>query len=120
MEGDHLPKWLNEVTPWAFVAGAGMLGRLMNHAKLVQTGKRKPLSWALLWDLPIALGSGWVAYGIAVYFKVAWEPTLSLAIVASYLGPYFIDTLFEKWTNIRFGKQLSTAETPAKETGEAG
>lgn len=113
-------KWLNDIAPWALVAGAGMLGRLMNHAKMVQTGKRKPLSWALLWDLPIALGSGWVAYGVAVYLHFAFPPTISFAIVASYLGPYAIDTLFEKWTNFKFGRQLaSQPAAPAAPTNEA-
>lgn len=107
--GDDMPKWLQDSVPWALVGGAGMLGRLMYHAKQVQAGNRKPFSWVLFWDLPIALGAGWVAYGIAIYFKVPWEATISLSIVASYLGPYAIDTLFEKWSNFRFGSKKDAA-----------
>lgn len=111
---DGLPKWLNDSIPWALVGGAGMLGRLMYHAKMVQAGQRKPLSWALLWDLPIALGSGWFAYGIATYFGFLWEATISIAIAASYLGPYAIDTIFDKWANYIFSKR--SPEPPATGT----
>lgn len=83
--------------PWLITGGAGVLGRLMFHAKQVQSGQRKPLSWALLWDLPIALGMGWIALGLAGYLGVKWEATVSIALVASYLGPYGVDTAFAKW-----------------------
>lgn len=103
-------KWLNEAMPWALVGAAGVLGRLMFHAKQVQAGKRKPFSWVLIWDLPIALGSGWASYGIAIYFKVPWEMQISAAIIASYLGPYAVDTLFEKWSNFKFGRKTDATD----------
>lgn len=81
-----------------------MLGRLTYHARQVQLGKRKPFSWVLLWDIPVALCMGWIAFGGATWFKVPWEATVSLALVASYLGPYTIDLLFVKWADIKFGK----------------
>lgn len=74
-----------------------MLGRLMYHARQVQAGKRKPFSVALMFDLPIALGCGWIASGICTYFNLVWEAHISAAIVASYLGPYGLDTVFAKW-----------------------
>lgn len=82
-----------------------MLGRLMYHARQVQLGKRKPWSWVLLWDVPVALSMGWIAYGGATFFKVPWEATVSLALIASYLGPYGIDALFVKWADWKFGKR---------------
>lgn len=81
-----------------------MLGRLTYHAYQVQLGKRKPFSWVLLWDIPVALTMGWVAFGIAAWFKVSWEVTVSLALVASYLGPHGIDVLFTKWADWKFQK----------------
>lgn len=84
-----------------------MLGRLMYHAKLVQQGKRKPFSVALVFDIPIALGSGWVAIGISTYFKLPWEAIVSSAIVAAYFGPYGMDTIFSRWLD-RKGKQDGT------------
>lgn len=80
-----------------------MLGRLMYHAKLVQRGERKPFSAALLFDIPIALGSGWVSIGFCKYMDMPWEAVVSSAIVAAYFGPYGMDTLFAKWAN-RKGK----------------
>lgn len=106
-----LHKWLNEMVPWVLMGGAGMLGRLMYHARLVQAGTHKPFTWVLLWDLPIALGAGWVAYGLATWLHVVWEVTVSLSIVVSYLGPYAIDTVFAKWADTKFGKSEQNADT---------
>lgn len=88
-----------------------MVGRLMYHAKLVQLGKRKPFSWTLLWDIPIALGMGWIALGIAQWFGLAWEPTVSISMAASYLGPYSIDTAFIKVMDWKFGKKETAHAT---------
>lgn len=82
---------------WIWLGGAGLLGRLMYHAKQVQQGKRKPFSWVLAWDAPIALAMGWIALGISTYFHTAWPVSVSIALVCAYLGPYSIDTLFASW-----------------------
>jgi len=103
------PDWpaLNEA--YAYTGGAGVIGRLMFHARQVQMGKRKPWSWALVFDLPIAFGMGWSAYGLAVWFGLAPEPTISVAIAASYLGPYSVDRAFALFAERYFNK-------PARET----
>lgn len=85
------------VAPWLYIGGAGMLGRVMYHAKQVQAGKRKPFSWTLLWDVPIALGMGWIALGIGTFFKVQWEVTVSIGLAIAYLGPYVLDMLFARY-----------------------
>lgn len=81
-----------------------MIGRLMYHAKMVQAGQKKPLSWALFWDIPIALGTGWIALGISEAFGVQWHGVVSISIVAGYMGPYGIDTVFARWSDWKFGK----------------
>lgn len=86
--------WQGIPDAYLYTGGAGIVGRLMFHAQQVQRGRRKPLSWALMLDLPIALGMGWLAYGVGVWLKMASEPTVSLAIAASYLGPYSVDRIF--------------------------
>lgn len=85
--------------PWAMIGGAGMLGRLMHHAKQVQAGKRKPFTWALLWDVPIALCMGWISLGLGTWLHVQWEVTVSMALVIAYLGPYGIDTIFAAYAD---------------------
>ena len=89
--------------PWLITGGAGMLGRIMFHAVQVQKGARKPFSWVLIWDLPVAVSMGWIAYGLAAWAKIPWESTVSFSLVVSYLGPYGVDTLFAKWANWKFG-----------------
>lgn len=61
---------VNEAAPYVWTGGAGVVGRLMFHARQVQQGKRKPLSWALLFDLPIALAMGWIVYGVCVWLRM--------------------------------------------------
>lgn len=92
-------------TQWLFTGGAGLLGRLMFHAKLVQTGQRKPFSWVLVWDIPIALGMGWISLGLSRWLDVAWEMTISISLIVAYLGPYGIDTIFLKWSDWKFGNK---------------
>lgn len=91
--------------PYIWTGGAGVIGRLMFHARQVQRGKRKPLSWALAFDLPIALAMGWITYGLCVWLRLDPEPTISAAIAASYLGPYSVDSLFaraaDRWVSER-------------------
>jgi len=95
---------MNEAMPYAWTGGAGVMGRLMFHARQVQQGKRKPLTWALLFDLPIALAMGWMVYGLCVWFDLAAQPTVSAAIAASYLGPYSVDRVFTLLADKWFGK----------------
>ena len=95
----------NALGPWAATGGAGMLGRLMFHARQVQMGRRKPFTWALFWDIPIALGMGWIALGLASWLGVRHEVMVSIALVVAYLGPYGMDTLFAKWSDYKFGKK---------------
>lgn len=92
-ELNELPS-LNDAYIWT--GGAGMLGRLMFHAREVQRGRRKPLTWALLFDVPIALAMGWSAYGVCVWLGLEMEPTLTAAILSSYLGPYTVDWVFAR------------------------
>ena len=99
---DYRFSWADGL-PWAMIGGAGVLGRLMYHAKLVQAGKRKPFTWALLWDVPIALGMGWIALGLGTWLHVQWEVTVSLALGIAYLGPYGIDSVFARWADKKFG-----------------
>lgn len=94
-----------DALPWLLTGGAGMLGRLMFHARQVQRGARKPFSWVLFWDIPIALGMGWAALGLGIWLKIPWEATVSVSLAASYLGPHIIDLLFVKWSEAKFGKQ---------------
>ena len=85
----------DSMVPWAASGGAGLLGRTMYIAKQIQQGRRKPLTWALLLDVPIALATGWMALGLAAWLNIPYEAKISLAIFSGYLGPYGIDTLFD-------------------------
>lgn len=98
---------MQEAMPWAYAGGAGLIGRLMYHAQQVQRGKRKPFSVTLLFDLPIALAMGWLIYGLAVWLKLAPEPTVSLAIAAAYLGPYSVDRIFGRLADRYLGKEAA-------------
>lgn len=104
--GDGMDNWpgLNEVAPYAWSGGAGLLGRIMFHARQVQAGRRKPISWALLWDVPIALAMGWIAFGVCRWQGLPHELTVSAAILASYLGPYTVDLIVARGADKYLGK----------------
>lgn len=111
LEKREMADWtgMQDAVPYAWTGGAGLLGRLMFHAREVQQGRRKPLSWALVIDMPIALGMGWLAYGVAKWFTLGLEPTISAAIAASYLGPYTVDRLLSRLSDKYLGKQDAPA-----------
>lgn len=104
--------WLgmSEAAPYAWTGGAGLMGRLMYHAQQVQRGRRKPLSWSLFFDVPIAVGMGWLVYGLCVWLRLDPQPTVSAAIAAGHLGPYSIDRMFTAWAD-----RFSRPATPAAE-----
>lgn len=89
--------------PYAWTGAASLLGRLMYHARQVQQGHRKPVSWALLLDLPIALAMGWLIYGVCVWADFSPELTISAAIAAAYLGPWTVDRMFAVLADRYFG-----------------
>lgn len=101
---------MNEGAPYVWTGGAGLLGRLMFHARQVQQGRRKPASIALAFDLPIALAMGWITYGICVWFDLRPEPTISAAIAVSYLGPYSVDRMFARIADKYLGQAREQAE----------
>lgn len=77
---------------------AALLGRLIYHAREVQAQRRKPFSAELLWELPIALGMGFVVFGTLRGVSQWWpewaiplEGMLAVSIVLSYLGPRIFD-----------------------------
>lgn len=98
-----------DAAPWIWIGVAAMVGRLMYHAKLVQAGKRKAVSWVLFWDIPIAVCMGWITLGFGKWIGLDWEPTVSLSMVMAYLGPYSMDTVFRKWADWKFGKKSDVA-----------
>lgn len=100
-----MAEWNGVQEAYAWTGAAGVLGRLMLHARMVQQGKRKPWSWALMFDLPIAFAMGWITFGLCVWFKLAPEPTISAAIAVSYLGPYSVDRVFSLLADKYFTKK---------------
>lgn len=111
---DDFKAFTQDALPWLYVGGASMIGRLMYHAKQVQEGKRKPLSWALFWDVPIAVGMGWIALGFGKWIGLSWEPTVSLSMACSYIGPYGVDRVFSKVLDWKFGGEKDNGNAANK------
>lgn len=78
---------------WLAVIGAAIAGRMMAHAKAVQDGQRRFFGPHLLWEIPIALGMGYIAAGSAEWMGLAGNPQLALVAAASYLGPSGVEAL---------------------------
>jgi hypothetical protein len=95
--------WQGIPDAYLYTGGAGIVGRLMFHAQQVQRGRRKPLSWALTLDLPIALGMGWLAYGVGVWLKMASEPTVSSPSLPATSGPTRWTGSLPRWLTVTRG-----------------
>jgi drug/metabolite transporter (DMT)-like permease len=70
---------------------AGMIGRLMHHAREVQALRRQPFSWHLLWELPIACGMGLIANALCEYMGFSRTVSVGVVVSISYLGPSFVE-----------------------------
>ena len=64
----------------------GLLGRLMSMAQ----ERRNPFSGALAWELPAAIGLGWLGRAIGEYVGLQGFELMSASIVVAYMGPRMI------------------------------
>jgi hypothetical protein len=71
-----------------FSAGAGLLGRMM--ALAIET-PRRPFGWSLVWELPVAVGMGYVGSAAGDWMGLPWRESYGLGIVSGYLGPRVVD-----------------------------
>lgn len=86
---------LGDVLNYLLAGGAGIMGRAMYHAHLIQRGEQKPWLW-IFCDLLIALGMGWIVLGLGDWLGMGMSTTQSLAIVAGWAGPQLIDKLITR------------------------
>lgn len=63
------------------------LGGLLGRIVAMTEERRNPLSWAILWEIPAAVASGFVGFAIGAHFGWSSWPLLGCAIVAGLLGP---------------------------------
>lgn len=82
---------------WMAVILAAIAGRMMAHAMAVQVGQRKPLGPHLLWEIPIAIGMGYIAAGFAEWAGFEGNPQLALVAAASYLGPNGVEAIVSRF-----------------------
>jgi len=75
----------------------GGIGRLMS---LAHEPARGPLTWNLLWELPVAIGMGMIGRGIGDYVGLTGFPLFSASIAAAYLGPKLISWAAQKWIGV--------------------
>lgn len=92
---DHNGFGLGDALQYFWAGGAGIMGRVMYHAHLLQRGERKPIWW-IVCDLLIALGMGWIVLGLGDWFDVSYSAVQSMAIMAGWAGPQLIDRIIAK------------------------
>ncbi|KJV09483.1 hypothetical protein VZ95_11240 [Elstera litoralis] len=97
----NLGGWLQEVastltTGVGSAAAGGVLGALIKHARAVRSGRRRAISWGLVWELPTAYGMGMVGVGLGQWAKLSPDTVFSLAIVLGYLGPRVFDEILDR------------------------
>jgi LydA holin phage, holin superfamily III len=91
---DYLPPpWRDTALGAGLAVLLGLVGRLMHHSRQVQLGRRRFWSASLLWELPVAVGTGFMGQGVAEYLGLAgWQETAAVVTVA-YLGPGFVEAV---------------------------
>lgn len=96
LENFNEPEWLKNITHGSLVSFFwALVGRAMFHAKLVQQGRRRVFSLALIWELPIALGMYMVGAGVADALGSTGHIRDGIIVSCAYLGPRAIEQLFE-------------------------
>ena len=80
----------------ATAGGFGLLGRLVYWA---HHQSHHPIGLSLLWELPLALGMGFIGMGIGEYLQLTEKQTDALMICVSYVGPRVIDILLLRMTS---------------------
>ena len=83
---------IGDAMQYILAGGAGVVGQIMRHMHMIQTGNRKPWLWTFF-DMGIALGIGWIVLGLGDWFSVPFKATQSLAILAGWGGPHLMDAL---------------------------
>jgi len=74
----------------------GLIGRLM----FLSQENRRPFSWSLLWELPIAIGMGIIGHGIGQWVGLFGLTLFSASIVCGYLGPRVISWIIAHYIKI--------------------
>lgn len=83
---------LADALQYLLTGGAGVVGRGMYHLHLLQKGESRSWVWTLC-DMLIALGIGWTVLGIGDWLGISLKATQSLAILAGWGGPHYMDRL---------------------------
>lgn len=76
---------------------AAVLGRAMWHARQVSAGRRRLLSWALAWELLMAVGMAFVGDGLGEHLALSSGARVALIAVLAYLGPRGTEAILERW-----------------------
>jgi hypothetical protein len=75
----------------------GLLGRLIALA----SSARRPNGWALLWEIPMAIGLGVVGKGVADGLHLEGFPHYAVVIAVAYSGPRYLDLILARWAETK-------------------
>lgn len=84
----------HEIDPGAAALAAlgGIIGRLIG---IIRSDDRR-WGWRMLWELPVAIGMGWIGAGIAEFFDLRGFAAYAAMISAGYIGPRLVDEIFDR------------------------
>lgn len=90
---DIPPPMAETITGGSLAALWGLVGRLMYRARSASLGRRRFFDIALLYELPIAIGTGIIGQGIADYYGLTGWTATACIVTAGYLGPGFVEAI---------------------------
>lgn len=85
-----------DLIPEAVAAAVSALGGILGRLMALSQERRMPLRWGLLWELPTAVGMGWIARGGAEYMHLTGFPAFAITIAGGYIGPGIISWAVQK------------------------
>ena len=87
------PDW-EALKAWIIVSAVALIGRVVHYMLQARDGIFR-WSWALIWDVPISIGTGVCAAALAQGLGLSGNAVIAVAALAGHLGPQFIKSLLE-------------------------
>jgi hypothetical protein len=89
---------------------AASVGRLMFHSAEVKKKRRKFFGPELFWELPTALGMGFIGEGLSSYYNLDELATVAVIVTLSYLGPRGVEAIYQRFSK---GSAMSRPSMPS-------
>ncbi len=97
--------WIESIRENGVWILAGLVGRMMFHAREAQAGRRTFWGRELPFELMLAIGMGLVGYSACAWFELNGPISAGVISAIAYLGPRAIDTAWDRLSTTLFSSK---------------